>query len=384
MIPYGRQDISEQDIAAVEKVLRSDFLTQGPAVPQFEQAIAKFCHADFGVAVNSATSALHIACLAAGVGPDDVVWTVPNTFVASANCARYCGARIDFIDIDTTTGNLCVAALAAKLKIAEQCNSLPKVIIPVHFGGASCDMRAIHELTSPYGIQLIEDASHAIGGKYLERPVGNCEYSEMTVFSFHPVKIITSAEGGMITTNNASIAKRLAELRSHGITRAPEDLPENPAPWYYEQQTLGFNYRMTELQAALGLSQLHRLEEFVAKRNEIAHFYREQFKNSEVGFLDIPSDVHSSYHLFVIQVDKKIRRALFEALRSADIGVNVHYIPVHLQPDYKNLGFKEGDFPSAERYYNQAITLPLHPNLTDEELKYIVEQVIKHTQQLSH
>ncbi|RTE86143.1 MULTISPECIES: UDP-4-amino-4,6-dideoxy-N-acetyl-beta-L-altrosamine transaminase [Gammaproteobacteria] len=383
MIPYGRQDISEEDIAAVEKVLRSDFLTQGPIVPEFEQAIADYCQASFAVAVNSATSALHIACLAAGVGPEDTVWTVPNTFVASANCARYCGAKVDFIDIDQQTGNLSIHALSEKLKRAAQNNNFPKVIIPVHFGGASCDMKAIHELASPHNIQIIEDASHAIGGKYEGHPVGKCEYSEMTVFSFHPVKIITSAEGGMITTNNAAMAKRLTELRSHGITRAPEDLPESAEPWYYEQQSLGFNYRMTELQAALGLSQLQRLDEFVTKRNEIASFYRAQFENTQIGYLKLEEQVYSSYHLFVIQVDKAIRRALFEELRANDIGVNVHYIPVHFQPDFRQFGFNRGDFPNAEHYYDQAITLPLHPNLTHEEQKYVVEQVIKHTENLS-
>lgn len=376
MIPYGRQDISQADIKAVVDVLNSDYLTQGPVVPQFEKAIAHYCGAAHAVAVNSATSALHIACMALDVGLGDIVWTVPNTFVASANCARYCGAEVAFVDIDPTTGNLCNQALTLKLEQALQEQKLPKVIIPVHFGGASCDLKEIHRLVSPHGIRVIEDASHAIGGSYDSRPVGCCQYSDMTVFSFHPVKIITSAEGGMVTTQDSGLAKRLNKLRSHGVTRDPEDILEHTEPWYYEQQELGYNYRMTELQAALGLSQMSRLSPFVERRNELAKQYVAAFEPSDIEVLHVPSYTYSAYHLFVIQVDAEIREALFKRLRGAQIGVNVHYIPVHWQPDFAQFGFTKGSFPHAERYYQQAITLPLHPNLTDTQQLYVIEQVL--------
>ncbi|CUS47190.1 MAG: UDP-4-amino-4,6-dideoxy-N-acetyl-beta-L-altrosamine transaminase PseC [Idiomarinaceae bacterium HL-53] len=382
MIPYGRQDITQADIDAVTEVLKSDYLTQGPLVPKFEEALAAACNVPHAIAVNSATSALHIACLALNVGPGDLVWTVPNTFVASANCARYCGADIDFVDIDPATGNLCVSTLAGKLDLARQQGRLPKVLIPVHFGGASCDMASIHKLTAPHGIHIIEDASHAVGGAYQGKPVGDCRFSDLTVFSFHPVKIITTAEGGLVTTKDAALAKKLRMLRSHGITRDAEDLPADTAPWYYEQHLLGYNYRMTDMQAALGLSQLPRLASFVDTRNKLAERYQDGFCDTAIMSLHVPSDTYSAYHLFVIQVDPDIRRALFEQLRAANIGVNVHYIPVHLQPDFQALGFTAGDFPGAESYYEGAITLPLHPNLTDAEQDYIIEQVIHAVQTL--
>lgn len=387
MIPYGRQTISPADIDAVVQVLKSDFLTQGPQVPAFEQAIAQICahqgKTPYAIAVSSATAALHIACLALDVGPDDLVWTVPNTFVASANCARYCGATVDFVDIDPNTGNLCVQALAAKLHACQQAQTpLPKVIIPVHFAGASCDMAAIAALTRPLGIHLIEDASHAIGGLYQNQPVGACEFSDFTVFSFHPVKIITTAEGGILTSQNAELAQRAQELRSHGITRDPQRMPsysteKPPEPWYYEQRELGFNYRLTELQAALGLSQLSQLSAFVEQRQLLAARYQAAFAASPVRFLTVPEQIYSAYHLFVIQVPAEHRFACFEALRAAQIGVNVHYIPVHWQPDYAHLGFQRGQFPQAELYYRQAISLPLYAGLTLAEQDYVIAQVLR-------
>lgn len=376
MIPYGRQHINQQDIDAVVEVLKSDFLTQGPKVPAFEAAIAQICEVDHAVAVHSATAALHLACLALGIGENDIVWTVPNTFVASANCARYCGAQVDFVDIDPATGNLCVSTLAGKLNDAKQQGCLPKALIPVHFGGSSCDMERIAALCAPHGIKIIEDASHAIGGRYQGQPVGNCRYSEITVFSFHPVKIITTAEGGMLTTRDPQLARTLERLRSHGITREVNELQcSNPPPWYYEQQALGFNYRMTELQAALGLSQLTRLEAFVAKRHQLAERYLDAFVDSPIMTLYIEANVYSAYHLFVIQIDPEIRRHVFEQLRAAGIGVNVHYIPVHLQPDYRQLGFELGDFPGAEAYYEGAITLPLHPLMTEQEQRFVIDRL---------
>lgn len=377
MIPYGRQRISNADIEAVVDALQSPLITQGPRVAAFEQAIADYCQAPYGVALSSATAALHVACLTLNVGPGDIVWTVPNTFVASANCARYCGATVDFVDIDPTTGNLSVQALAIKLEQALQQGKLPKVIIPVHFAGASCDMKAIAALTKPLGIYLIEDASHAIGGRYQDLPVGSCSYSEFTVFSFHPVKIITTGEGGVLTTRNPELAERAQELRSHGITRDPARLEcKNPEPWYYEQRELGFNYRMTDLQAALGLSQLGQLDDFVTKRNELAAKYQAAFHNSKVVSLTVENNVYSSYHLYVIQVPAQRRREIFDQLRAENIGVHVHYIPVHWQPDFRSLGFERGQFPQSELYYKQAITLPLYVDLTASEQTYIIDTLL--------
>ncbi|WP_404338901.1 UDP-4-amino-4,6-dideoxy-N-acetyl-beta-L-altrosamine transaminase [Pseudoalteromonas mariniglutinosa] len=376
MIPYGKQTISEHDIDAVVEVLKSDWLTQGPKVPAFEQAIADYCGANFACATNSATSALHIACLTLGVGENDLVWTSPISFVASANCALYCGAQIDFVDIDLATGNMSVAALAEKLTLAKQNNCLPKVLIPVHLAGQSCDMQAIHTLAKKYGFKVIEDASHAIGAKYQNKSIGCCQYSDITVFSFHPVKIITSAEGGMAVTNDRVLAEKMHRLRSHGITNNPELMTEaSHGPWYYQQIELGYNYRMTDLQAALGLSQLTKLDQFVAKRNELALTYDRAINSLPLAHLTQHTDCYSSYHLYIVRLinaSKEQHKTLICKLRAHNIISHLHYIPIHLQPYYKALGFNEGDFPNAEQYYQQAITIPLYPAMTtDEQLEVI-------------
>lgn len=380
MIPYGRQDISEADIQAVLDVLRSDFLTQGPVVPAFEKSIAGYCGGQHAVAVNSATSALHIACLALGVGKGDVVWTTPITFVASANCALYCGALVDFVDIDPYTYNMSVECLAAKLVYAEQTGKLPKVVIAVHLCGQPCDMEGIHALGQRYGFKIIEDASHAIGGKYRSEPIGNCRYSDITVFSFHPVKVITTGEGGMALTNNEKLAKRMQLLRSHGITRDASDMTHEPdGPWYYQQIDLGFNYRMTDIQAALGKSQMQRLDEFIARRHILAKQYDQKLVGLPVITPWQHADSYSGLHLYVIRLKPsemtKTHRQVFEALRAAGVGVNLHYIPVHMQPYYQKLGFKVGSFPVAERYYETAISLPLFPALTNEQQDKVVSAI---------
>jgi len=380
MIPYGRQDISEADIQAVVDVLRSDFLTQGPAVPAFEKSITDYCGAKHAVAVNSATSALHIACLALGVGKGDVVWTSPITFVASANCALYCGADVDFVDIDPRTYNLSTERMAEKLAQAEKSGRLPKVVIPVHLCGQPCDMAGIHALSQRYGFKIIEDASHAIGGKYKGEPIGNCRYSDITVFSFHPVKIITTGEGGMALTNDAQLVKRMQLLRSHGITRDTADMTHAPdGPWYYQQIELGFNYRMTDLQAALGLSQMQRLGEFVTRRHVIAKRYEQLLSALPVITPWQHPDGYSGLHLYVIRLKLaeigKTHRQVFEALRAAGIGVNLHYIPVHRQPYYEGLGFKAGYCPEAEQYYAEAISLPMYPNLTEAQQDKVIESL---------
>lgn len=374
MIPYGRQDITSEDIAAVEAVLRSDFLTQGPAVPGFEQALAAYCGAARGVAMNSATSALHVACLALGLGPGDRLWTSPNTFVASANCGLYCGAEVDFVDTDPATYNMSVAALEARLVAAAAEGRLPKVVIPVHFAGQSCEMRAIHALGQQYGFRIIEDASHAVGATYLGEPVGNCRYSDITIFSFHPVKIITTAEGGMAMTNDPALAERMERLRSHGITRDPAAMAwDSEGPWYYQQVELGYNYRITDLQAALGRSQLARLDDYVARRHAIAARYDAALAGLPLTTPWQHPDSRSALHLYPIRLhDASRRREVFEALRAAGIGVNVHYIPVHTQPHYHRLGFRPGDFPEAERYYAGAISLPMFPTLTPAQQDEVV------------
>ena len=371
LIPYGRQTISEADIAAVVEVLRSPWLTQGPAVPAFEQALAAAVEAGHAVAVNSATSALHLGCLALGLGPGDRLWTSPITFVASANCARYCGAAVDFVDIDPATGLLCLEALERKLDQAARDQALPKVIVPVHLAGTCCPMQPLAELVRPYGVRVLEDASHAVGGRYQQQPVGSCAHSDIAVFSFHPVKVITTAEGGAATTNDSDLAAQMALLRSHGITKNPAAFELQAAgPWYYEQQQLGFNYRLTDLQAALGLSQLMRLSEIVAERNRLWARYITLLSPLPVQPLHIPADTLSALHLGVIRLpgnDPGRHRRVFEGLRQAGIGVQLHYSPVHLQPDYRRLGFKTGDYPQAEAYACSAISLPLFPGLTEPE-----------------
>lgn len=364
VIPYGRQLISAEDEAAVLEVLRSPWLTQGPAGPRFEAALAARCGAAQGVAVCNATAALHLACLALGVGPGDTVWTTPNTFVASANCARYCGARVDFVDTDPATLNICVSALAERLAAAARSETLPKVIIPVHFSGRACPMDEIGALARRYGVRVIEDASHAVGATFQGAPVGDCRFSDIVVFSFHPVKIITTGEGGMALTNDPELARAMIRLRSHGISRDPAEIESPDGPWYYEQSGLGFNYRLTDMQAALGLSQLSRLDAFLAERRRLAERYHARLAHLPVG-LPAPCP-ESAWHLYCIRVDASRRREIFERLQRDGIGVNVHYIPVHTQPAYKALGFAWGDFPAAEAYYREAITLPLHPALGDD------------------
>lgn len=378
MIPYGRQDITESDIKAVIDVLKSSNLTQGPAVPRFEQAVLRHCNAKYAIAVNSATSALHIACLALGLGEEDCLWTSPNTFVASANCGLYCGAKVDFVDIDPKTYNMSVAALEHKLIQAEQNGTLPKVVVPVHFSGQPCDMKGISALAKKYGFKIIEDASHAIGGKYLNEPVGNCRFSDITVFSFHPVKIITSAEGGMAVTNSEFLAEKMSLFRSHGITRTPS-LMTKPmeGSWYYQQVDLGFNYRMTDLQGALGASQMDRLMHYVARRHQIAKRYNTLLADLPLVTPWQDKDGYSAYHLYVIRLKldqiKLSHVEVFEALRAKEIMVNLHYIPVHTQPYYEKMGFKQGDFPESEQYYAEAISIPMFPTLTDDQQDYVVD-----------
>lgn len=381
MIPYGRQDITQEDLDAVVEVLQSSNLTQGPAVPAFEQEVLDVCGADYAVAVNSATSALHLACLALGLGRGDYLWTTPNTFVASANCALYCGAQVDFVDIDADSYNLCPKKLEQKLIQAKVENKLPKIVVPVHFAGQSCAMQEIYQLSQKYGFKIIEDASHAIGGRYLGEPIGNCRFSDITVFSFHPVKIITTGEGGMAVTNNPKLAEKMGLLRSHGITRDAHLMTEPMhGPWYYQQVDLGFNYRMTDIQAALGVSQIGRLQSYVAKRNELAERYNQLLTPLPVNLPKVLQDNYSAFHLFVIRLNLEQvggHKEVFEALRAAKILVNLHYIPVHTQPYYQQMGFNWGDFPEAETYYQEAISLPLFPTLTYAEQDFVVQELQK-------
>lgn len=382
MIPYGRQEISQQDIDAVVEVLKSDFLTQGPKVPEFEQVVAGHVGASFGVAVNSATSALHIACAALGLGPEDWLWTSPVTFVASANCGLYCGAKVDFVDIDPRTYNLCPEALERKLELASREKRLPKVVVPVHLCGQPCDMARIKALSERYGFRIVEDASHAIGGRYQGDFIGNCRYSDITVFSFHPVKIVTTAEGGMAVTNNHELAQRMEMLRSHGITRDPALMTHEPdGPWYYQQVDLGFNYRMTELQAALGISQMARVDDFVARRHELARRYDELLADMPVVTPWQHSDSYSGLHLYVIRLKLAeiacSHREVFEALRDQGIGVNLHYIPVHTQPYYAAMGYAPGDFPEAMAYYREAISIPMYHGLTFDQQDTVVAALRK-------
>jgi UDP-4-amino-4,6-dideoxy-N-acetyl-beta-L-altrosamine transaminase len=377
MIRYGQQEITQDDIDAVIKVMKSVNLTQGPVIPEFEESVIAHVGAKYAVAVNSATSALHIACLALDLGSGDWLWTSPNTFVASANCALYCGAQVDFVDIDPRTYNICPKKLETKLIEAEKIGRLPKIVVPVHLSGQSCDMAAIHSLSQKYGFKIIEDASHAIGGKYKGEPIGNGCYSDITVFSFHPVKIITTAEGGMALTNNGELATRLGLLRSHGITRDPMLMTQSmDGPWYYQQVALGYNYRMTDILAALGGSQMKRLTQYVRRRHEIANHYNQLLAGLPLTLPWQHSDSYSAYHLYLIRLQlHEIQRShlqVFEYLRAKDILVNLHYIPVHTQPYYQRMGFKQGDYPEAERYYREVISIPMHPALTDAEQDFVI------------
>ena len=374
MIPYGKHTVDEADIDSVIDVLRNQFLTQGTMVPKFEQALCDYSGAQFAVAVNSATSGLHIACLAAGVTQGDWVWTVPNSFVASANCARYCGANVDFVDIDPLTRNLDVDALAQKLQQAAQQQRLPKALVVVHFAGLSCDMQRIAELTAPHNIVLIEDAAHALGGEYQGAKIASCQYSAMTVLSFHPVKSITTAEGGAVLCNCAEYASKLQLFAKHGITRDPQLIQgQSEGPWYYQQLELGYNYRLSDLHAALGITQLQKLDEFVAKRRALARRYQQALQQLPLQLPCEQSYQSSAWHLYMVEVLQHDRAEVFKQLQAKGIGVNVHYIPIHLQPYYQALGFKPGDFPQAEKYYQGALTLPLFPSMTDEQQDLVIQ-----------
>ncbi len=381
MIPYGKQQIDQTDIDAVIEVLNSNWLTQGPKVPEFEKNVASYCSVQYAIAVNSATSALHLACLALEVGNGDIVWTSPISFVASSNCALYCGASIDFIDIEITTGNICVEKLKEKLIEARNTGSLPKVVIPVHLAGQSCDMAEIYTLSLEFGFKIIEDASHAIGGSYKNIKVGSCRYSDITVFSFHPVKIVTSAEGGMALTNNQAIARKIQMLRSHGVTNEESEMTEpSHGVWYYQQQYLGFNYRMTDIQAALGNNQFNKVDPFVSKRNQLAKNYDSAFENTNVTPLKQCIDVYSAYHLYVIRVpDLTVsqHKNVVESLRKSGVMSHLHYIPIYLQPYYQTLGFKKGYCKNAEEYYRTAMTLPLYPALSNEEQTFVIKSTLK-------
>ena len=383
MIPYSRQNIDKSDIKEIVKVLRSDLITQGPKVVEFENILSKYCQSKYAIATNSATSALHVACMALGLKKGDIVWTSPISFVASANCALYCGAKVNFIDIDINTINIDPNELENKLITAKKENKLPKIVIPVHMTGLPCHMKKIFELGKKYGFRIIEDASHALGAKYKEKKIGNCKYSDITVFSFHPVKIITTGEGGAATTNDRNLSIKMNMLRSHGINKDKKYfLKNNPAEWHYEQQLLGYNYRMNDIEAALGISQLKKLDKFVKKRNQVAKKYIKLLTDLPIKIPCInEKDYYSSFHLFVIQIKinmiEKTHKKIFSLLRNAKIGVNLHYSPIHLQPYYKKLGFKKGDYKNAEMYANSAISIPIHPKLSDKEIKYVVANLKK-------
>tara|TARA_X000000950_G_scaffold41957_1_gene46136 strand:- start:25908 stop:27077 length:1170 start_codon:yes stop_codon:yes gene_type:complete len=379
-IPYSCQEISEEDINSVTEVLKSDFITQGPKVKLFEEHISKFCNAKFVFSVNSATSALHLACLSLGIKKGDNVWTSPISFVASANCALYCGANIDFVDIDKTSYNLSASKLEDKLNIAEKNGTLPKLIIAVHLSGQSSQMEEIKNLSYKYNFKIIEDASHALGGSYKDAKIGSCTYSDLTVFSLHPVKMITTGEGGLVTTNNPSLAKKIRFLRSHGITKDLSEMREDSdGPWYYEQHELGYNYRMPDLNAALGISQLRKLREFVEKREDLSKYYDLHLQNLPLRLPNQSADCISSRHLYIIRIDnnnsKLNHKNLFLKLRDLNIGVNLHYIPIHLQPYFRKLGFKKGDFPESEKYYKEAISIPLFTKLKREDQDYIISTI---------
>ena len=379
-IPYGCQDINQKDIDKVVSVLKSEFITQGPITPQFEKAVTRYTKSKFAVATNSATSALHIACLALNLKEGDILWTSPISFVASANCARYCGAEIDFVDIDSNTFNISIEALKNKLSEAESKGKLPKIVIPVHLGGSPCEMKEIYMLSKKYGFKIIEDASHAIGTKFENLIVGDCHYSDITVFSFHPVKIITSGEGGMACTNKSDLASSMIRLRAHGIVKQEKDIIEKShGPWYYEQVDLGFNYRLTDIHAALGLSQLSRIDTFVSKRNKLAKKYDRELGNLPIKKQVLLSSSYSSYHLYIIRIKeeggKQNHLEIFKGLRRKNIGVNIHYIPIYMHPYYKHLGFKLGHCPEAEKYYSEAISLPIFSSISSENQNYVINSL---------
>ncbi len=381
MIPYARQSISDGDIESVVNTLKSDFLTQGLVVPKFEFEVCKYTNTKFGVAVNSGTSALHIACLSLGLKKGDRLWTSPITFVASANCGIYCDAFVDFVDIDSDTWNISISKLKKKLKWADENNKLPTILVAVHFAGLSCNMREIQELSQKYNFSVIEDACHALGGRYENNPIGSCQYSDISVFSFHAIKSITTGEGGIAVTNNKALANRMKLLCNHGITRDQGSMAHEPdGPWYYEQVDLGFNYRMTEFQAALGKSQLKRVDQFIERRNKIAKLYSKKLRNLPLSIQKYDNkDFYSACHLFVVRLNlndiEKTHKQVFTEMRGMGIGVNLHYIPVHMQPYYQNLGFKKGEFPEAELYYKEALSLPIYPDLRDEELEYVFKSL---------
>ena len=380
-IPYGKQEILQEDINSVIDVLKSPFITQGPKVSEFEEKIAKYVYAKYAVSTNSATSALHIACLSLGLKKGDFLWTSPISFVASSNCGIYCGAKIDFIDIDPKTYNIDINYLESKLKKTKK-SKLPKIIIAVHFAGQSCDMEALHKLSLRYGFKIIEDASHALGGEYKGNKIGGCRYSDISIFSFHPVKPITTSEGGIATTNNQALAKKMKILRSHGITKDIEDFddPKKDSPWYYEQQILGFNYRLNDISATLGISQLNRLDSYTKKRNKIAEKYNKHLEHLELKTPFIESYNYSAYHLYPILLTKNSgisRKKLVEKFLDSKIGVQIHYIPIHLQPFYARFGFKKGDFKEAEQYYKNTISLPIFPNLSDDEQDKVIKVLKK-------
>jgi UDP-4-amino-4,6-dideoxy-N-acetyl-beta-L-altrosamine transaminase len=383
MIPYARQDITKKDIEEVKKILNSNFLTQGPIVPKFEKIISKYCGVNYAVAVNSATSALHISCLALGLGNNDWLWTSPNSFVASANCGLYCGANIDFVDINPKTYNLNISSLIEKLKRAKKAKRLPKVVVPVHFAGQPSDMKKIYQLSKKYKFKILEDASHAIGASYEKHKVGSCKYSDITVFSFHPVKIITTGEGGMALTNNKKIFKKIKRLSSHGITRDKNLMIKRSKGeiWNYQQIELGFNYRMTDIQAALGLSQFKRLNKYVKKRNRIAKFYYDNLKNLDIQLPYVNKNIYSSYHLYPIRIKKNIikktQKKVFELLLKKKIQANLLYAPIHRHPFYEKIGFKENDFPESEKFHKDVVCIPMYPKLTQKQLKIIVSSIKK-------
>ena len=378
MIPYAKQDISDEDIDSVIEVLKSDFLTQGNKVPLFEDIISERVGAKYALAANSATSCLYLSCLSLGLSKEDILWTSPITYVASANCALYCGAEVDFVDIDPLTWNISVEILEEKLKTARKIKKVPKILVLVHLAGNPCDLQKVFDLSKEYGFSIIEDASHALGSKYSGEHIGSSVYSDISVFSFHPVKNITTGEGGMILTNNQKLSEKIHLYRSHGITRDTKKMiNKEEGLWYYEQLLLGFNFRMSDIHAALGISQMNSLDKFISIRNELSQIYTEELKGLPLTIQRVRKEDLSAWHIFVIRLKlselKLSRLEIYNSLRNKGIGVNVHYIPVHLHPFYKNLGFNKGDFPNSENYYDGAITIPMFTKLKKKEIKYVIQ-----------